>query len=809
MIILLKLVWLNFDGSTSRKKYTSIVSKEFCMNTYIIEITSNVDETIKLCEKYDKCDNLVCLRDSSYSHGIYEIEKIISAVRKAKVGLFVDLTRNSNSKIDGLMQKADMLFCIEYSKFDMNYCYIERYRRDFIVLISYIDASKLTQEQIKALVRLDISIYVDITNEDLNIIPSIYDNFVVHGFSRLLRFCTLKKISCNVNCVSGFITPKELNEFNCKSNVDLKREISRLTKNALKRYNQSLKKETKNAAILLVNVDTNIYSYFRMPNLGIEYLNTIIHNAGYAVECLYLTRWNLMEKLEETLANGFAKVVGFSCMYDNIDAVANAINCLKEKYNNVVFYIGGPHANDLGESFLQKNKVDYIMVGESENVIIDFVNYTISNIGVRENLHNLRYIDHNKGSYVETPRSKLIFNLDSLPFPNYVYEKNDNLSAAGIITGRGCPYKCAFCYEGNKERTVRYRSVKNVIEEISLLIKNNRNVNRIQFYDDTFTLDQSRVREICTFMKPLYDEYGLMWVCEIHCQTVYNNPDLVKTMVESGMISAQVGLESGNNRILKLLNKKTTTDMIMRTIEICKDAGVYSLQGNLIIGAAGENKDDLQNNYNFAREVIELGKGMFELEVAMFWPFSNTPIAINPSLYGIEIIPEQYEYSIHCMGNMVSRTNTLSRNELIGHFHELKKVINDTYTKVSASLNRDEIAKHWINGQFNVKSAWGRTLSTYDYLNSYFKAKEQVSKKIDNSIGYPIRTFENLTYDENVIIVPKTNIRLSLVESRIIELCTGRNKPEEIARKLDFENCMVLKILEKLEEKMLIFYSYI
>lgn len=99
------------------------------MNTYIIEITSNVDETIKLCEKYDKCDNLVCLRDSSYSHGIYEIEKIISAVRKAKVGLFVDLTRNSNSKIDGLMQKADMLFCIEYSKFDMNYCYIERYRQ--------------------------------------------------------------------------------------------------------------------------------------------------------------------------------------------------------------------------------------------------------------------------------------------------------------------------------------------------------------------------------------------------------------------------------------------------------------------------------------------------------------------------------------------------------------------------------------------------------------------------------------------------------------------------------------------------------
>ena len=779
------------------------------MNTYIIEITDNEDETIKLCEKYDTSDNLICLRDGFSLHSTDEIQRIVSTVKKAKVGLFVDLANNVGKEIDSLMQEANILLCIEYSKFDMSSCYIERYRRDFVIFISYYDAVKLTREQIKTFVHLDVSICVDITNEDPNITSLIYDNFATQGFSRLLRFCTVKKISYNVNYAMGFITPHELSDFNCKSNVILKREISQLTKNALKRYNQSLKKETENASILLVNVDTNIYSYFRMPNLGIEYLNTIIHNAGYPVRCLYLTRWNLMETLHELLASGSVKVVGFSCMYDNIDAVVNAINCLKVKYNNVVFYIGGAHANELGEAFLQKNKVDYIMVGESEKVIVDFINYTVSNVGKRENVHNLRYIDHDNGNYVETTRSELIFNLDSLPFPNYVYQKNDNLSAAGIITGRGCPYKCAFCYEGNKERTVRYRSVKNVVEEISLLLKNNRNVNRIQFYDDTFTLDQSRVREICTFMKPLYDEFGLMWVCEIHCQTVYNNPDLVKTMVESGMISAQVGLESGNNRILRLLNKKTTTDMIKKTIDICRNAGLYSLQGNLIIGAAGENKNDLQNNYDFAREVIELGRGMFELEVAMFWPFSNTPIALNPSLYGIEIIPEQYEYSIHCMGNMVSRTNVLSRKELIDHFYELKKVINDAYMKVSASLNQNEVAKHWINGQFNTKSAWGRTLATYDYLNSYFKAREQITNNFDNSLGYPIRTFENLSYESDEVIIPKTNMRLSSVESRIIELCTGRNKPEDIARKLNLETTKILKIVEKLEEKMLVFYSYI
>ena len=339
------------------------------------------------------------------------------------------------------------------------------------------------------------------------------------------------------------------------------------------------------------------------------------------------------------------------------------------------------------------------------------------------------------------------------------------------------------------------------------MLKNNRNVNRIQFYDDTFTLDKSRVREICAFMKSLYVEYGIMWVCEIHCQTIYECPEIIKTMVESGLISAQIGLESGNNKILERLNKKTTLDMITKTIEICREAGLYSLQGNLIIGAAGETEEDIQCNYDFAKKIIELGMGMFELEVAMYWPFKNTPIALNPKLYGIEIIPEQYEYSIHCMGNMVSRTEALSREKLVEHFYKLKETINQTYKDLCIKLDHRSIEKHWINGQFNLKSAWGRALGTYDHLNSYFKAKELVSNNIENSCLYPIRTFENLCYEKKLIYLPNTPIKLDFTESRIIELCNGRTTIVEIADKLNIEYNTIIKILGNLEDRMLVFIS--
>ena len=148
------------------------------------------------------------------------------------------------------------------------------------------------------------------------------------------------------------------------------------------------------------------------------------------------------------------------------------IKFLKNKYPDIVFFVGGAQSIDLGGEFLKESKSDYIMVGESEKYIIDFADAIIKKEKQIENIKNLRFID-SKGDFRETPRGDLIDNLDNIPFPNYIYKNDDSLNIVGVITGRGCPFNCSFCYEGAKEKTVRYRSVSNVIEEISLILKNN------------------------------------------------------------------------------------------------------------------------------------------------------------------------------------------------------------------------------------------------------------------------------------------------------------------------------------------------
>lgn len=774
------------------------------MKTFIIDVTSK-DTLSDLYYVYDKEDNFIILRSTDNYHTVGEIDIIFHNISRAKVGFFVDPTQHISPNIYKIIRNMSAIICIEYKNLAAMKSLIN-IRRDYVVLLNYNEAVNLSQDEVKYLIEINANICVDTTNGDPNLASTLHSKYIEAGFSRLFHMCTITPHSDNIQQVYGFITPQDLSTFNCEYNTILANEINKLTKNALRRYNKTLVNTVTPSVVLFVNVDTNIYPYFRMPNLGIEYLKSILHNAGYTVQCMYLTRWNMLSELESILNAGIVRVVGFSCMHDNIDAVTNVINHLKSRFKKVVFYIGGPHATALHEAYMRKNSVDYVMVGESENIIIDFISSIILENENKKIIPNLRYIDIN-GNYVETPKADLVTNLDTLPFPDYVYQRDDNLSAAGVITGRGCPYKCAFCYEGNKERTVRYRSIENVIEEISLILKNNKNVNRIQFYDDTFTLDPSRVLKICDFMKKLYQNNGIMWVCEIHCQTIYNKPDLVRTMVESGMISAQIGLESGNDKILNRLNKKTNLEMILRTVEICKEAGLYSLQGNIIVGAAGENEEDLLNNFDFAKKIIEIGKGMFELGVAMFWPFYNTPIALNPESYGIEVISKQCDYSIHCMGNMVTKTKSVSRQNLVEHFYKLKANIDEIYKNACLELDAKTAKKYWVNGQFNINSVWGRALSTYEHINNYFKAKELIGNIGEIAQGYPIRTFETLSYMNECVTVPNTQLILDILDSRVIELCTGKNTTNEIAEHLKIGYDVLEDIIFKLEDRMLVFIS--
>ena len=119
------------------------------------------------------------------------------------------------------------------------------------------------------------------------------------------------------------------------------------------------------------------------------------------------------------------------------------------------------------KAFLQRTGCDYIIVGEGELPMLQLLSYLEDGIGTLADVPSLRYLE--KDTYHTNPLAPLIMDLDSLPYPkreNSLQMDYRMRRSIGILTGRGCPFHCAFCYEGAASKNVRFRSVEHVMEEI-------------------------------------------------------------------------------------------------------------------------------------------------------------------------------------------------------------------------------------------------------------------------------------------------------------------------------------------------------
>lgn len=128
-----------------------------------------------------------------------------------------------------------------------------------------------------------------------------------------------------------------------------------------------------------------------------------------------------------------------------------------------------------------------------------------------------------------------------------------------IQTSRGCPYNCSFCYNQKfHQRKWRAKSPERVIEDINFL-KQNYNIDGVMFYDDTFYVDKKRALKILEGIR-------LPAKTDIRIDLVDEN--LLARMKEFGIFDILIGVESGSDRILKMLNKGITVEDIKRVVRL-------------------------------------------------------------------------------------------------------------------------------------------------------------------------------------------------------------------------------------------------
>ncbi len=355
----------------------------------------------------------------------------------------------------------------------------------------------------------------------------------------------------------------------------------------------------------------------------LAYAVGVLDEAGFEVQ--FVDAPAMMMDEEETVK----KVADFKPELLVVDSTtasfyndAKILTKIKKQTNAVSIMVGTHVSATADESLRYCEDIDAIARKEYDYIVRDVA----LKLSKGEEYHNVNGLSYLKsGQLVNNPDMPFIEDLDELPFVSKAYDTHlrgcyrsyfygANLHPIMvIIAGRGCPYKCVYCVypqvmTGHKFRT---RSVNNFVDELEYIKDKFPDIKDIFFEDDTFTINTSRVREICNEI--LRRGLRVTWSTNSRADVDFKTLHLMK---KAGCRELCVGFESGDQKVLDNIGKKLKIEQQHRFCKDAKKAGII-VHGCFLVGNPGETKETLQKTLDLA---IKLNP-----DTAQFYPIMVYP----------------------------------------------------------------------------------------------------------------------------------------------------------------------------------------
>ena len=337
------------------------------------------------------------------------------------------------------------------------------------------------------------------------------------------------------------------------------------------------------------------------PPLGLAILAAVLETNGHEAEIVDAYAENFSSEQIVFAITPDTEVIGITSTTPEVDSAIALAHTIRNRYPDKKILMGGVHPTIFHKRLVEDNVCDMVIRGEAEKAIL-----RLAEQQPMKDIPNLTWKAED-GEVVVNPEADEFVQLDDLPMPAYhklpMGKYRSAIGAAirhpsvGMITSRGCPGKCTFCYSGMFGRKTRFLSAFNVYQQI-LFLKSRYGIREISFYDDTFTANKKRVEQLCNLL--LSNRLDVSWSCFARVDTV--KPEILKLMKKAGCHQIMYGFETIDENVLKAVNKRVKTSQYADVVAWTRNANI-DIRGAFMLGSPEETEDSMRATIEYSKKI--------------------------------------------------------------------------------------------------------------------------------------------------------------------------------------------------------------
>lgn len=356
---------------------------------------------------------------------------------------------------------------------------------------------------------------------------------------------------------------------------------------------------------------------FKGLNLGIAYCAANLRKHGHRVSVLDLNNirsGDSTRRLKKAVETYRPDGIGFSVMSLSYYGSIALADELRSYYKGLIIFGGCEISAQKERVFDYSENIDIAVIGEGDVALVEIAE--LFNRGQLDKLDEVKGIVWKKNKEViKTPRRDLLKDLDTLPFPDYDVFGVKKLDHYSLLTSRGCPFNCSFCFQSPYlGSTWRSRNVNKCIEELKSVI-NKYEIRVLQICDPCFNANVERVEHFCDAL--MSEKIDIPWYAiGVRANKVTNR--MAGIMKKSGCRRVWLGIESLHKDVFRRIGKGETIEDIKKGVGIFKDNGIQ-VYGYFVMGLPG---DTLKRTLYSCEEALKLDLDAVSFSSAV--PFTGT-----------------------------------------------------------------------------------------------------------------------------------------------------------------------------------------